>query len=266
MTIESKILEELRSGSDPIDIVIKYGVEPDRVMRLYDKFLEDRLRNILSVCRTQDRIVDISDLSTEDILREFPRKTVTRVEEPVFKEKIVEKRIEIEPYHVERPAKTIDQLEIEIDRDLEKKFKKISKSRPVTEKKVSVFDFEVPEDIIAIFLVSCVVTFFDILTTRVALLHPNLYEMNPIMQFLMNFMGVEQALLVNAILSLSALFGLTLLSAKSRDIVWRVVPLTVYTTIRIIPVVQNYKLIMKFFHMKAIALLMLTFMMFGKFM
>ena len=58
MTTQSKlvenILEDIRNGYDPVDIVIKYGVDPDIVIRLYDEYLEHRLQYILYQIRHEN--------------------------------------------------------------------------------------------------------------------------------------------------------------------------------------------------------------------
>jgi hypothetical protein len=230
MTIESKILEEIKNGCDPVDIVIKYGVDPDVVIKLYDRYLEQRLSQILYQVRQGNVEFDYIE---------------PKVVQPIL----------------EKPIRTNGVSNILSDNyyNLDRKFKKISETRPKTEKNVTLFDLEIPGDLLVLFIISCFITLLDILTTRIALNHPNLYEMNPLMQFLMKYLDVERALLVNAILSIGALFGLTLLSARSKDIVWRILPLTVYSTIRIIPVMNNYKLILKVFHLGVILTILFKF-------
>ncbi|HID69272.1 MAG TPA: hypothetical protein EYP35_02155 [Desulfobacterales bacterium] len=114
-------------------------------------------------------------------------------------------------------------------------------------KKESSMNLDIPEDMIALFMVALVITTLDIITTRVALLHPYTYEVNPIMRTLMSFVGVEYTLLVNIILSSIGIIALTVFSAKYLKGYSRYVPLVLYCALRLIPVVKNYKILLSLF-------------------
>jgi hypothetical protein len=112
---------------------------------------------------------------------------------------------------------------------------------------LSVLSLDIPDDILVLFVLASVITALDIITTRVALLHPNAYELNPAMNYLMATFGTEYALLIDVVLSLLGLVALTILSVRSLRGYVRYVPLVVYSALRLIPVVSNYKILLHLF-------------------
>jgi len=113
--------------------------------------------------------------------------------------------------------------------------------------KKSALSVDTPDDMLALFVLASVITALDIITTRVALLHPNAYELNPAMNYLMTMFGTEYALLINVVLSSIGLIALTILSARSLKGYVKYVPLVVYSALRLIPVVSNYKILLHLF-------------------
>jgi len=111
---------------------------------------------------------------------------------------------------------------------------------------LSTLSMDIPDDILVLFVLASVITALDIITTRIALLHPNAYELNPVMKYLMITFGIEYTLLINIILSLIGLLALTILSTRLKGYV-RYVPLVVYSALRLIPVVSNYKILLHLF-------------------
>lgn len=123
---------------------------------------------------------------------------------------------------------------------------KIYKSLYESPKK-EVINVEIPDDILALFVLASVITALDIITTRIALIHPSAYELNPLMSYLIMMFGTEYALLMNVILSSIGLIALTILSVRSLKGYSRYIPLVVYGALRLVPVVSNYKILLHLF-------------------
>jgi len=111
----------------------------------------------------------------------------------------------------------------------------------------TVLDVEIPDEMVALFILASIITALDIITTRVALLHPYTYEVNPIMRLLMNTFGVELALLMNVVLSLIGLIAITLLSVYYMRGFTMYIPLIAYSALRLIPVIVNYRVLLSIF-------------------
>jgi len=126
--------------------------------------------------------------------------------------------------------------------EVEKIYKEI-----YTPREKNILSFDIPNDILALFMLASVITAMDIITTRVALLHPYTYEANPFMRTLISLVGVEYALLLNVILSMTGIIAFTLLSVKYLHGYSRYLPLILYSAFRLIPVVSNYKILLNLF-------------------
>jgi len=160
--VREKILQELKRGKDPIDIVVEYKVKPNEI---------------------EEIMKDISEFET---------------------------------------LKEMDSKDDEITRI-----------------------FDLPDELLVLFMLASAVTSIDIITTRICLSYDFTFEANPIMNAMIKIFGTEYALMANVITSLTLLIAITYLSSKHLRGNWMYVPLLSYSLLRLIPVSFNLKMLLQ---------------------